>query len=98
MNAKGGFFATTSKSIFLLYKEFYDLHDSWIDQGRFVGKDQNMMNHMTFETLTNQIVRLKAYGLKCSVEIDNWFFFQYYFSNQNEYVCNPDRFSLLLFE
>lgn len=95
---QGGFFAATSKSIFSLYKEFYDLHDSWIDQGRFVGKDQNMMNHMTFESLRNRIVRLKAYGLECSVEIDKWFFFQYYFSNQNEYVCNHDRFSLLLFE
>lgn len=90
--------AGSKKAILNASLKFYKLHDKWLDQGRFVGKDQNLMNVLTFGSNTEKtIVRLKTTDLDCSKAYNVWFFYQTYFARPSEYICKNDRLSLLNF-
>ena len=92
----GGFFAGTSQAIENIYNDFYNLHDEWIEKGRFVGKDQYLMNELAFKRANSSIARLRAHSLNCNGNYNKWFFYQYYFSRPNQYICHEDRLSLLM--
>ena len=93
---QAGIFAGSSKAIDYIYNNYFLLHDIWMDIGLFVGKEQNMMNRLAFKLIPNHIVRLKTHNIKCVIEYDDWFFYQYYFANSDEYICQEDKLSLLL--
>jgi hypothetical protein len=94
---EGTFFAGSDKAIRKLAQDYYKVHDDFLDRKKFVGKDQTLMNYLTFFRSTG-VVRLKMYGLKCPKYVNKWFFYQYYFAQPDEFsVCGEiDRFSLLM--
>lgn len=94
---EGGFFAGSKKAIQTFYNLFYDLHDKLWDKGWFIGKDQRMMNILTFDKAKKLIVRIRTWGFKCTKNYDPWFFFIYYFANKQDYNCNQERIQLLIF-
>lgn len=92
---KGGFFAGTLSAIKKASENFYKLHDEWLDAGRFIGKDQLMMNELVFVRKKSDYVRLRTFNLNCTTEYDKWFFYQYYLAQSNDFICSEKRFSLL---
>jgi hypothetical protein len=90
------FFAGSAKAIKAIYEDYFALHDDMLDNGLFVGKEQNLMNILTFYKSSKKIVKLKAHHLDCSIWYDKWFFYQYYFAKQDDYICNENKFSILL--
>ena len=87
--------AGTSRSILKAYYEFYNLHDEWLSKGMFVGKDQTLMNELAFIRANSSVARLITFGLDCKMRYNKWFYYQYFFAHQNEYICNEERSSLL---
>jgi hypothetical protein len=85
---QGGFFAGNSNAITTIYEHFYRIHDASMDFGYFIGKDQNMMNRLTFKLSTKNILRLRAFNLNFFNYYDVWLFYQYYFAHIDEYFCN----------
>ena len=95
-NIEGGFLAGSNKAVAMFQRAFYDLHDQWLLAGLFIGKDQTLMNMLTFVTNKKSIVRLNAWSAAegCS---DYWFFYQHFFARADEYSCPiKDRLSLLI--
>ena len=76
-------------------ENFYKLHDEWLDAGRFIGKDQLMMNELVFVRKKSGYVRLRTFDLNCTTEYDKWFFYQYYLAQSNDFICSENKFSLL---
>lgn len=76
-------------------KEFYEIHDDLFDKGIFVGKDQNLMNYMTYVKKLKFIKKLRTWSVNCSIGYDQWFFYQYFFANLENYPCSNDKFSLI---
>ena len=78
--------------------EFWKLHDLRIEQGLFIGKDQTIMNIIAFNSnMVNSIVKLKTWDIECKRSVDEWFFYQYFFANENFYECKLPRNQLLNF-
>ena len=91
---EGTFFAGSKAAILNYHDEFYELHDDWLKQGRFIGKDQTMMNHLAFVTYKDRVVRLRAWDTVCC---DPWFFYQRFFASDDFYQCpEKNRLSLLI--
>ena len=95
---KGSFVAGSARAIEFVYREFYAIHDQWLDEHRFAGKEQNIFNELVLvrSTTRHSIVRLKSYDLNCSYAFDKWFLYQHYLARPNEYFCFHDKNSLLL--
>ena len=99
----GSFICGSPKAIDLVYRTYYEIHDEWLEKGRFVGKEQNIFNELVFnrnEESSSSVVRLRSYGLNCSSPIDvfnNWFLYQHYLAQLDEYLCPNEKFSLLIF-
>jgi hypothetical protein len=74
---------------------FWNLHDERLDKKLFIGKDQIIMNIIAFNS-TKSIYRLQTWNLKCKIDVDEWFFYQYYFSSADYYPCENKREFLLL--
>lgn len=72
------------------------MHDEWLSKGKFIGKDQDLMNELTYKRATFAIARLKTHKLKCDSKYNSWFFYQYYFAQSHEFLCEEDRLSLLI--
>lgn len=94
---QGGFFAGSARAIHSMCDDFYRLHDIWMNFGLFIGKDQTIMNRLTFRLVSSKVLRLRTFDLECREPYDKWFFFQYYFANQDEYICKEDKYSLLIY-
>ena len=92
---KAGFFVGTLPAIQKASENFYNLHDEWLDAGRFIGKDQMMMNELVFVRKKSDYVRLRTFRLNCTTEYDRWFFYQYYLAQANDFICSEKKISLL---
>jgi hypothetical protein len=96
---EGTFFAGSSKALRIYAKAFYDLHDKWLDQGMFVGKDQSMINELVFREpqMKNQSVRLTAWRLPMCTQFDQnqkfdeWFVYQRFLAKQIFYNCDYEE-------
>jgi hypothetical protein len=96
---EGTFFAGSSKALRIYAKAFYDLHDKWLDQGMFVGKDQSMINELVFREpqMRNQSVRITAWQLPMCTQFDQnqkfdeWFVYQRFFAKQLFYNCDYEE-------
>jgi hypothetical protein len=93
---EGGFFMGNSIAISNFEKNFWNLHDERLSKKLFIGKDQIIMNIITFN-LSKSIYRLQTWDLECEFKVDKWFFYQYYFANDEYYLCKKNRELLLLF-
>lgn len=93
---EGTFFAGSLRAIHSYYHAFFELHDALMDRGYFIGKDQTIINLLTFSSAyRKRIVRLKVFGQKCDVAYDPWFWYQLYFSNESRWYCNNNRLGYL---
>ena len=91
---QGAFFAGSAAALSAYEREFYALHDKWLLDGRFVGKDQRMMNELAFVTYAHGVVRLRLWHNECA---SPWFFYQRYFARVEYYKCpEADRYALLI--
>lgn len=93
---QGTFFAGSKQALNKLSDSFYEIHDKMLDRGEFVGKDQNILNILAFIKLNSSISRLKTWNLNCSVLYNSWFFFLNFFAQKDDYLCQDDRFSLII--
>lgn len=94
---EGGFFMGSKQAIKNFEFNFWNLHDERLEQNLFVGKDETLMNILTFEKKTNSIVRLNTQN-ECSKNyFDIWFFYQYFLASDLYYNCKILRKDLLLF-
>ena len=90
------FFAGSIRAIRDYTQEFYRIHDEWLDKGLFIGKDQNMLNSLTYIETPHLIARLNTRPDNCTKWFDQWFFYQYYFAHEDQFICNVKKLSLLL--
>ncbi|XP_035708100.1 uncharacterized protein LOC118435787 isoform X2 [Folsomia candida] len=78
----GGFFGGTIYSIYWFNDTFYKLHNDWLSDGIFVGKDQVLYNWIA-------IRNPQRYRVVCSCEQvpwtcdDIWFYFQAWYSGKS---------------
>ena len=95
---QGGFFAGNRAAFSKFKSIYYKKHDELLNDDKFVGKEQTILNMIAFENNNNEIARLKCFGLNCDEEmqLNPWFFYQIYFSFMNLTQCYKDKFSLLL--
>ena len=93
---EGTFFAGSQKAIREYSNEYYRVHDERLNNSEFVGKDQTNMNIVTYQTRKDLVARLRTTGFKCSKAYNRWFFFQYFFASNDQYVCD-ERESLIIF-
>ena len=73
---QGGFFAGTAKALQDFYTNYFSIHDERLSKGLFIGKEQILMNLVSFVFFNQSVVRLHTRGLPCSFNYDPWFFFQ----------------------
>ena len=93
---EGGFFAGNQQALINFEFNFYNIHDQRLNLNYFIGKDQTMMNIMTFQTHPDQVARLNCYEFICNDRYnDSWFFYQIYFAQNRFYKCNHDKLSLI---
>ena len=90
------FFAGSTRAIRDYTQEFYRIHDEWLDKGLFIGKDQNMLNSLTYIETPHLIARLNARPANCTKSFDEWFFYQFYFAHEDQFICDVKKLSLLL--
>lgn len=76
----GGFFGGTAEAIRWWESEFFRLHDKYLQQGIFVGKDQNIMNTLTLIN-KKRIAFIESYKQNC---VDPYFLFQQALANNLE--------------
>lgn len=93
---EGGFFAGSKLAMKNFYDNFFYLHDIRLKEGKFVGKDQIILNLMAFKFFNDSIVRLRTWNLNCNRSYNAWFFYQRYFAYDEDYLCNNNRYSLLI--
>jgi hypothetical protein len=101
---EGTYWAGSPESIYSYAKKFYDIHDERFDMGFFVGKDQTIMNFITFKTQIKNYVRIRSTEINlCNnsnsnkLAYDAWFFFQQYFSHYEYFKCPyKDKLSILI--
>lgn len=94
---QGTFFGGSLKEVKFISEQFFQVHDEWLDkEGMFVGQDQRLMNELAFARTKSAVVRLRTLNLKCQATYNPWFFYQYFFANSSDYICNEDKFSLLM--
>ena len=93
---EGTFFAGSTWAIRDFAQEFYRIHDEWLDKGKFVGKDQSLINSLTYVQTPHLIVKLNSRPANCTKWFDEWFFYQYYFAHDNQFICNVKKLSLIL--
>lgn len=93
---EGTFFGGSAKALKTLYDDYFEVHDTKILRGEFIGKEQNLMNIVAFKHHPQNIVRLRAWHLNCTNGYNNWFYYQRYFSVNSSYYCTQHRERLLL--
>ena len=91
---EGTFFMGSRQALANYYSAFWDIHDSRLNRGEFIGKDQTLMNIYAFNS-SQASVKLKIWKRVCSSYSDEWFFYQYYFAKQEAYRCSGPKLSLL---
>ena len=79
---EGTFFAGSAKALQSFYTNFFALHDQRLARGLFIGKEQDTMNLVSFVFFNQTVVRLQTWGLSCSFNYDQWFFYQV-----NQFYC-----------
>lgn len=93
---QGTFFFGSTQAIRDISKEYYNLHDEWLDKGWFIGKEQNLLNFLTYVKNSALIVKLNTRLFNCKYKYDEWFFYQYYFAQIKDFICFDDKLSILL--
>ena len=91
---EGTFFMGSQLALNRFKNEFWRLHDEWIEAGKFVGKDQSIMNVLAFKSdFKSSVAKLNVWKMNCSFFIrlfrlvNPWFFYQYFFAAQDAYPC-----------
>ena len=92
---EGTFFAGSQKAIIEYSNEYYRVHDERLNNSEFVGKDQTNMNIVSYITRKDLVARLKTYDIRCWKGFDRWFFYQYFFASDDQYVCE-ERENLIM--
>ncbi|RNA29052.1 hypothetical protein BpHYR1_031252 [Brachionus plicatilis] len=92
---QGGFIAGSKSAVQYAANAYYGAHDDLYDKGLFIGKEQTIMNYVTYVKKFEFISKLRTWSIDCSTSYDNWFFYQYFFAHQNQYPCANDKFSLI---
>ncbi len=89
---EGTFFMGSQLALNRFKNEFWKLHDRWIDESKFVGKDQTLMNKLAFKSdFKGHVAKLNIWKINCSFWtrtfrlINPWFYYQYFFATQNLY-------------
>ena len=82
----GGFIAGSPEALLFFYEKFYEIHDERMNQGKFIGKDQTIMN-LFARTHANHTCKLWPGELlnKCRSASNIWFTYQDYFSAYGRY-------------
>jgi hypothetical protein len=91
---EGTFFMGSKNALKSFKEDFWKLHDKLFDEGKFVGKDQTLMNLYAFN-ISSKSVKLKIWKRSCSTTYNPWFFYQCYFANKTFYSCSNPKMSLL---
>ena len=94
---QAGFFLGSPKAISEFQEEIYRVHDEWLDNGWFIGKEQNALNYLTFLHSKHLVVNLITKHQNCNRKYDPWFFYLFYFAQKSDFICSVDRFSILKF-
>ena len=90
----GGFFAGNFEAVRTFAADFYAIHDTLLEAGSFVGKDQIIMNLLTHHRWhSHKIVRLTApfSTRQCYGPLNKWFFYQKYLAGDTK--CLSKRLS-----
>jgi hypothetical protein len=84
---EGGFFGSTLLGISWWASEFYRLHDKYAEQGKFIGKDQEIMNVLALRN-PDRVTVIDTQLQDCS---DPWFYFQPFLASKAELnqKCHP---------
>jgi hypothetical protein len=73
---QGTFFGGSDRAVLNFYENFFVIHDMWLTQGKFVGKDQTLMEVVAFDRFANTTLRLLTWDLNCNFNNHDWFWFQ----------------------
>jgi hypothetical protein len=93
---EGTFFAGSKLALENFFVNYYKIHDKRLKDGKFIGKDQIIMNIYAFMD-EKKVVRLRTWDLKCKKKrINRWFFYQYYFALNDFYNCFDNKLDLLI--
>ena len=98
---EGTFFMGSQVALKRFKNEFWNMHDEWLDAGKFIGKDQSMMNTLAFKNdFKRSVAKLNVWKKSCSLwtrlfKIDKWFFYQYFFATQDLYPCYDQKETLI---
>lgn len=93
---QGAFIGGTARALEKLYHIYFQLHDMKLLNGEFVGKEQTLMNLLSFKYHRKSIVRLKAWQQICLNEYDVWFYYISFLSVNASAYCTSNRERLLL--
>ena len=94
---EGGFFCGSRKAIIDYTKLFYDIHDKRLRENLFIGKDQTIINFITYKLDKFKCVFLRTWELhncnsnKNNIIFDVWFFYQQYLSQINSFNCDFNK-------
>ena len=92
---EGGFFMGSFKAIRGFKEQFWNLHDQFLNEGKFIGKDQIIMNAYAVNSSTKS-VKLQIWKRNCQASFDEWFFYQRFLAKQEYYrSCSTPKLSLL---
>jgi hypothetical protein len=92
---EGTFFSGNKVAVDTLYNNYYTIHDRRLKEGLFVGKDQILMNILTFREFNETVVKLRTWGIKCEMSYNPWFFYQYFFAHSQDFNCTTNKISFL---
>jgi hypothetical protein len=73
---QGTFFGGSAQAVKQFYSNFFYVHDELFKRGKFVGKEQNIMDHVAFRNFNDTVIRLQTWNLSCTFEYEGWFFYQ----------------------
>jgi hypothetical protein len=69
---EGTFFFGSSRAVRDFYNHFWEIHDKRFKQGLFVGKDQDLMERIAFQSYNTSVVRLQTWNFPTN----SWFYYQ----------------------
>lgn len=93
---EGGFLMGNKLAIEKFNDNFWNLHDFLLENNIFIGKDQYLINMLTFKLQNQTIARLKCWTIRCNKFVDKWFYYQYFFANDLYYPCSYPKEQFLI--
>jgi hypothetical protein len=93
------FMAGTATALKNFSENYYRILDSKLQNNEFGCKDQLIMSTLVLRENYENAVKLNTWKQLCKPRLDEWWFYQIFFSSHDDYsrICQIDKLSLLEF-